>query len=207
MQPADCADCETLFRLIFDPLAPREDCDECLLTEHFQAHIERFPEGQFVAIDNQNGTLVGASTTLRKTFDLAHPHLDKWWHSIGEGWLTTHQPQGDWLYGVESFVQADYRGRGIGRDLMNARKALARRLNLRGIFAGSMPIGFHQTPESTPIEAYLKAVVAGERWDDNLSKQLRMGFRPYHAIPNYVTDREPRGYGVVIVWENPDFVG
>jgi ribosomal protein S18 acetylase RimI-like enzyme len=110
------------------------------------------------------------------------------------------------MYGVESAVHPDYRGRGIGSKLMDARFDVLRQLNLRGMVAGSAIIDYHTASHLTPDE-YVREVVAGQRFDTNLSKQLHKGFRVHNIIPNYLEDEEEGtlGYGVAIVWYNPDY--
>jgi hypothetical protein len=34
---------------------------------------------------------------------------------------------------------------------------------------------------------------------------MRKGFRPLALIPDYLPDPETRGWGVIIVWDNPTF--
>lgn len=194
---------EDLFIATFDPGVAPDDCEQCMLAAQFRHHRGVFPAGQFVAVDVERGELVGFAVTMRTSYDSAHPHLDSWWTSSGEGWLTTHQPHGEWLYGVESVVRSEYRRLGIGTRLMDARKRLAEQENLRGIIAGSMPRDFFNVEMS--IEAYVEAVVAGQHYDTNLSKQLRMGFAAVQIIPEYVIDAESRRYGVLIRWDNPSY--
>ncbi len=58
--------------------------------------------------------VVGATSTIRLHFDFEH--VD---HTFAEiiqgGWLTSHEPTGDWLYGADIGVHPDYRGRGLAR--------------------------------------------------------------------------------------------
>lgn len=108
------------------------------------------------------------------------------------------------MYGVESCVHPDYRGRGVGSKLMDARFDVLKQLNLRGMVAGSAIIDYHTAKHLTPVQ-YVREVVAGVRFDTNLSKQLHKGFRVHNVIPNYITDEETLGYGVAIVWYNPDY--
>lgn len=204
-QIEDTAAMDALFRAAFDPEAPRDECEECLFEEHFQAHQRVFPEGQFVAVDAATGELAGFCVSMRKHFDLENPSLGRWWQSIGEGWLTTHEPDGDWLYAVESVVKEPLRGQGIGRLLMEARWQLVQRLNLRGIIAGSVPFDYGQVAEHMSISEYVASVQSGTRTDRNLSKQLRMGFQVVCILPQYVTDVGPRSHGVLILRQNPDY--
>lgn len=110
------------------------------------------------------------------------------------------------MYGVESAVHPDYQGHGIGGKLMRARFDTLRRLNLRGLIAGSMIMDYHQVAHDITPEDYVREVVAGRRFDNNLSKQLRMGFQARNLIPNYCDDPRSLNWGVAIVWENPDYV-
>jgi GNAT superfamily N-acetyltransferase len=181
----------------------RENPYEVFTAARFRHHLSVFPEGQFVALDGDR--VVGLTVSMRAPFDPARPHLDKWWASINDGWLTNHDPNGEWMYGVESCVHKDYQGRGVGSKLMDARFNVARQLNLRGMFAGSAIMSYFQVPETVSVEAYVQGVVEGRYFDINLTKQVKKGFRPVGITPNYVVDPESRYYGIIIVWENPDY--
>ena len=110
------------------------------------------------------------------------------------------------MYGVESLVHSAYRGHGVGSKLMDARFDTLRRLNLRGMVAGSAIIDYHKVADHLSVEQYIQEVAAGRLFDTNLTKQLHKGFKAYHPIPGYVDQPEARGYGVLIVWENPDYM-
>jgi hypothetical protein len=95
---------------------------------------------------------------------------------------------------------------GIGRQLTEARFELIRDYNLRGMIAGSAIIDYHKVAKEVTAEQYWRDVVAGRRYDTNLTKQLKMGFQALALSPGYVPG-EPwtLGYGVTIVWHNPDY--
>jgi GNAT superfamily N-acetyltransferase len=109
------------------------------------------------------------------------------------------------MYGVESCVHPDYRGSGIGGRLMDARFEVLRRLNLRGMIAGSMIMDYHQVADTLSPEDYVREVVAGKRFDTNLSKQLHKGFRALNLIPDYEYDPRSLNWAVAILWENPHY--
>ena len=88
---------------------------------------------------------------------------------------------------------------------MQARFELARRLNLRGVIAGSLIIDYHKVADQMTAERYVGEVIAGVRFDTNLSKQIKKGFVPRNLIPNYTYDSRSLNYGVAIGWENPDY--
>ncbi|MCK6577289.1 MAG: GNAT family N-acetyltransferase [Anaerolineae bacterium] len=179
----------------------REHPDEVFTEAMFRHHRAIFPEGQFVALDGK--WVIGQTVSMRIRFDLTHPILEPWWVTVGEGWLR-HVPDGEWMYGVESVVHPSYRSQGVGGKLMEARFDTARALNLRGVVAGSAIISYsHYADQVSPAE-YVQGVVEGRFFDGNLSKQIKKGFRPGALIEGYLPDMDSLGWGVSILWENPD---
>lgn len=192
---------EDLSHLVYG--SSRENPDGTLTAAHFRRHIEVFPEGQFTALEARR--VVGLTASMRIAFDPAYPFIESWYTTISDGWLTRHDPNGDWMYGVESCVHPAYQGMGVGGKLMEARFNVAKALNLRGMVAGSAIIDYYKVAEHVAVEDYVRGVVEGRYFDRNLTKQLRKGFRAVAPIPDYLPDPETRGWGVVIVWDNPDY--
>lgn len=106
---------------------------------------------------------------------------------------------------MDTAVHPEYQGFGIGKRLLQARFDLVRRMNLRGIIAGSVIMDYHRAAAEVTAEQYVSEVIAGTRFDNNLSKQMRMGFTPLNLIPNYVPDWRSLNWGVAIIWRNPDY--
>ncbi len=92
---------EELQRICFPTLAD----EERFKADHYLKHMELFEDGQLSCPDGDS--VVGASTTLRLNFDFEH--VD---HTFAEiiqgGWLTSHDPEGEWLYGADISVHPDY---------------------------------------------------------------------------------------------------
>ncbi len=109
------------------------------------------------------------------------------------------------MYGVETFVHPEYQSRGVGSQLMEARFDLLRKLNLRGLVAGSLFVGYDEVAHLMSPEQYVAEVVDGKRFDPNLSKQLRKGFKVRNLIPDYTEEPRTRNYAAAIVWLNPDY--
>lgn len=109
------------------------------------------------------------------------------------------------MYGVETFVHPGYQGRGVGSQLMDARFDLLRRLNLRGIVAGSLFVGYNAVAGQLTPEQYVQEVVEGKRFDSNLSKQLRKGFKVRNLIPKYTEEPRTHDFAAAILWINPDY--
>lgn len=168
-----------------------------------QGQITNFPEGVFVVEDR--GELVGYSASIRlKGKRIFRPHT--WAQITGGGYGTTHQTDGEYLYGYETCVDPDMRGTRIGQRLYNARKDLAKYLRLKGIvFVGRIP-GFSKKKNITDPMVYVDKVLNKEFRDTTLSFQLRNGFEVRGVQENYLKeDKASRGFGITLVWENPEF--
>jgi 4-aminobutyrate aminotransferase / (S)-3-amino-2-methylpropionate transaminase / 5-aminovalerate transaminase len=162
---------------------------------HYRRHIELFPDGQFVALDGDR--VVGATTTLRLRFDFHH--IDHTFADIIQGgWLTSHDPQGDWLYGADVGVHPAYRGRGIAAALYAARQEAVWRLGLEGQVTAGMISGYGAVKDRMSAEEYLDGVVAKRIKDPTLSMQLGIGFEPRALLANYLNDPVSDNYSVLI---------
>ena len=102
-------------------------------------------------------------------------------------------------------VGGDYRRRGIGKWLYEARKDLVRRHNKRGIIAGGYMAGYEDHMDAMDTETYLRKVAAGELYDPTLTFQMENGFRLVTVLHNYLRDQTTDGDAALIVWDNPDF--
>jgi predicted amidohydrolase/GNAT superfamily N-acetyltransferase len=170
--------------------------------EMLAGQLAHFPQGQFVAeLDDR---IIGYCATFRISAALAmKPHT--WDEITGSGFASRHDPDGEWLYGMDMGVDPDRRGMRIGRRLYGARKRLCQRLRLCGIvFGGRLP-GLAKNVKKYPTpEDYLKAVVEGRQRDPTLSFQLRNGFEPIGLLTDYLPyDRDSLGYAAHLVWRNP----
>lgn len=181
--------------------------DEAFTAEMYRQHVHYFPDGQLTALaqSEQGEIVVGSTTTLRtnETFDGEHGY---YFDFIGQGTLSTHEPDGEWLYGIDVGVHPDFRRMGIGRRFYEARRELVHRLNLRGeLVAGLLP-GYPHYRETLSVEDYVRRVVAGELRDPTLSMQLGVGFRFRKLLYDYVTDPRSNNVVTLIVRENPDHI-
>lgn len=163
----------------------------------------RFPAGQFVA--EYEGQIVGFCATflIDETSAMAS---HSWAEISGGGFASRHDPQGEWLYGMDVCVDPAFRGLRIGRRLYAARKKLCQKLGLRGIvFGGRLPGLEKRIKALGSVEAYVQAVREGKYRDSTLTFQLRNGFELIGVLPRYVPgDRESMGYAAHLVWRNPN---
>lgn len=170
-------------------------------------HQEVFPEGQLVALSSRSGRILGMSVSL--VVRIARWPVDAPWGEItGEGLLTTHDPQGDTLYGAGIAVRRDTRGMGVGSSLYRAREELLIRLGLARIRAGARISGYREVADELTAQEYVDQVVRGERTDPTLSFQLARGFRVLGIARNYLRtdeDEASLGYAAVVEWSpEPD---
>jgi GNAT superfamily N-acetyltransferase len=192
--PAHADQLEELQRIVFPTLAP----DERFLARHYLRHVELFPEGQFCVVDEASDRVVGMTSTIRMDFDFAHPG-----HTFAEviqgGWLTSHQPSGQWLYGADIGTHPAYRGRGVARALSAARHETVRGLGLLGQLTVGMPSGYGAVKDAMTAEQYYAELVAGTRRDPTISAQRAIGFELRGLIPGYINDPVCDRYGIVLV--------
>lgn len=103
-------------------------------------------------------------------------------------------------------MHPDYQGQRLGGKLIEARWNVVRQLNMRGMVAGSIIMDYHKVADEVTPEQYVRDVVNGTRFDNNLTKQLKKGFKVRNLIPEYCVDARSRNWGVAILWDNPDYL-
>ncbi len=191
-RPEHAGDLEELQRVVFPTLLDSER----FKAAHYLKHLELFPEGQWVGLDGDR--VVAATATLRLHFDFddrTHTFAD----IIQGGWLTSHQPDGDWLYGADIGVHPDYRGKGLAQALYAARQEVVWALGLKGQVTAGMMSGFGAVKHRMSAEAYYEGLVAGRINDPTLSMQQRIGFEFRALLKNYLTDPICDNCSVLIV--------
>ncbi len=166
----------------------------------FRSQISTFPEGQICIEDK--GKVVACAFSVIVDYD---KFGDKHTYDeiTGDAYLSTHDPNGDVLYGVDVFVDPDYRGLRLGRRLYEARKELCRNLNLRAIVAGGrIPSYGEHAQEMTPAE-YVEKVKSKDLYDPILTFQLSNGFEVTQILKAYLPeDKESHGYATLLQWHN-----
>jgi len=183
---------EKLQEIVFPTLAPEERFTKA----HYHKHISLFHEGQFVALHQDN--VVGMTSSIRFNFDFDHVH-----HTFADmiqgGWLTSHQPNGQWLYGADIGTHPNFRRRGIARGLYAARQHTVHTLNLQGQVTVGMMNGYATYQNQMTPETYFEKVRDGHITDPTVTAQMRMGFEIRALVKNYVTDPQCGNCGILIV--------
>ena len=190
-RPEHVQQLEALQKIVFPTLA----ADELIRAEHYLRHIEVFPEGQFVITDKD--AVIGMTTTMRTCFDFENPH-HTFKETIAGGWLSNHDSNGDWLYGLDMGILPAYRGRGLARVLYRARHKVAARLGLKGQLTVGMMSGYGAVSKDISGEQYYEQLIRGERKDPTLTPQMKIGFEPVALMPEHLNDPLCGNYGVLI---------
>ncbi len=190
------ADIPAIRRLMARAYPPPHGPEAVWAERTLLAHLSVFPEGQWVALED--GQVVGSATSMRVSARRAMlPHT--WAGITGQGLLTTHEPDGDVLYGVNVVVDPGHQGRGIAKMLYAARFNHARQLGCGWIVAGARIPGYHKAASRMTLSEYVGAVVVNSIFDPTLSKQLKMGFRVWGILPDYAPDPETLGHAALII--------
>lgn len=192
-RPEHARQLERLQTIVFPTLAP----ELLFRAEHYLKHLEIFPDGQFVALHGEQ--VVGATSTVRLQYDPGHGRHPTFAEIIQGGWLTSHQPNGEWLYGADVSVHPHSRRMGIARGLYNARQDLVHRLGLKGQIAGGMLSGYGAVKDKMTAMQYFEALLMDKIVDPTISAQRRVGFELKELLPNYLDDPVCDNYGVLIM--------
>lgn len=162
--------------------------------------LEKFPEGQLVIV--VDGVVVGSALSILVTEDFAFK-TKNYRDITGNYTFSTHNPDGEVIYGIDVFINPKYRGLRLGRRLYDGRKELCDQLNLKSIlFAGRIPNYVKYKDKITP-KVYIEKVKKKEIYDPVLSFQLSNDFHEVRVLKNYLEgDVESQEYAVLLEWNN-----
>lgn len=162
--------------------------------------IDTFPEGQVCIEDN--GRAVAVAFSLVIDFSLFGDN-HSYSQVTGNGMYSTHDPEGDYLYGIEVIVDPAYQGMRLGRRLYDARKELAENLNLKGILLGGRIPGYHKYAYEMSPQEYIIKVKNREIYDRVLTFQMSNDFHVRNLLDNYwPEDHHSQGHAVLLEWVN-----
>ena len=165
-----------------------------------QSLITKFPEGQIVI--KINGQLAGCALSIMvdyDKFDETHTYED----ITGNFTFSTHDAEGDVLYGIDVFIKKEFRGLRLGRRLYDYRKEICETLNLKGIvFGGRMP-NYHKFAAEISPKEYLERVKRKEIYDPVLNFQISNDFHPSKILKGYLEgDANSGEFAVLLEWDN-----
>lgn len=167
--------------------------------------LKLFPEGQLcIAVDDK---VVACSLSIIVDYDeYGDKHTYK--NITGDYSFSTHDAEGDVLYGIEIFVSPEFRGLRLGRRLYEARKELCESLNLKSIIAGGRIPRYHEYADTLTPRQYIDKVKAKEIFDPTLTFQISNDFHVRKVLKNYLPgDHESKDYATLLEWNNIYYQG
>ncbi len=168
--------------------------------EHIENLINSFPDGQLCVV--ADGKLVGSALSIKvnyNNYSKDHTYSDV----TGNYSFTTHDPEGNTLYGIDVFIHPDYRGNRLAKRLYEARKEFVENANLKAILFGGRIPNYHKFQEGLTPKAYIEKVKHREIHDPTLSFQLSNDFHVVKLLKNYMPgDAESGNYAVLLQWNN-----
>ena len=180
-----------LQKIVFPTLSE----EELMTAKQYKRHIEIFPEGQMIVLDGD--TVIASTTTLLQNYHKEHHTFLEISDNL---WLGTHDPQAKWLYGLDVSVHPDYQGKGIGREIYNARQEVAKQLGCLGQMTAGMPIGFDKVKDQMTIAEYCDKLIKGEIMDPTVTAQTKCGFILVEPLFDYLDDPRSGNCSVLMYW-------
>ena len=176
--------------------------EEYIYTERqYEMQLSAFPQGQFVAVLGEK--IIGYATSMIVNID------DEFWYDVdeltGAGTFSTHNQDGDTLYGADIAVHPDYQRRGVAMLLYKRRRSLLKKYNLRRMIAYGRIPGYKNYAGKMTAEQYVEKVMNGELRDPALNTHLKAGFQVEKVQLDITVDRSSLNYSTYLVMPNPDF--
>lgn len=168
--------------------------------DSLQRLINAFPEGQICV--TVNGHVVGCALSL--IIDYSKFGNNHTYQQItGNYSFSTHNPKGDVLYGIEVFVNPEFRGKRLARRLYEARKLLCEGLGLRAIVAGGRIPNYEKYADKLTPRQYIDQVKSRAIYDPTLTFQLSNDFHIRKILNSYLpSDEQSKGFATLLQWDN-----
>ncbi len=159
-----------------------------------------FPDGQIcITVD---GKVAAACLSIIVQYELYgddHTYAE----ITGNQSFNTHYNSGNVLYGIEMFVDPEFRSLRLGRRLYDARKELCEKLNLKSIIIGGRIPNYHLHSDELTPRQYIQKVRKKELYDPVLSFQISNNFSPIKILKNYLPgDHSSQENAVLLQWNN-----
>ncbi|GAA0327953.1 bifunctional GNAT family N-acetyltransferase/carbon-nitrogen hydrolase family protein [Bacillus carboniphilus] len=196
MREEDIDDIINLGKICFPGMEPWK-------RDQLESHLRMFQEGQFVA--EFEDEIIASCSSLIIDFD-EYDDRHTWDDITDGGYITNHNPEGYNLYGIEVMVHPDYRRMKLGHRLYEARKDLARRLNLKSIIIGGRIPNYHKYADKMTPREYVEQVKMRNIYDPVMSFQLFNDFSLMRLNPGYLPDdKASNKYATLMEWNNVDY--
>jgi len=163
--------------------------------------LDLFPEGQLCV--EVNGVAVACALSIIINSKKTNIYSD-YYKIINDGSFSNHDlKEGDVLYGIELFVDPQYRNLRLGRRLYDARKEVCETLNLKSILMGGRIPNYHTYADQLSPRQYIDRVRKKELYDSALTFQLANDFHVKKILKEYLPgDGDSMEYAILLEWNN-----
>ncbi|MFB4324935.1 GNAT family N-acetyltransferase [Paenibacillus sp. JNUCC32] len=194
------ADFDELIAIQSETFPPPYPPEQWWNKEQLMQHVTLFPEGALcVEVD---GMLAGSITSLIVEYDPMEP-AHSWAEATDNGYIRTHQPDGNTLYIADICVRPRFRKLGLGKWLIQSLYHVTIERGLDRLLGGGRMPGYHRHAHEMSAVEYLDAVVRGDLKDPVITFLLRCGRTPVGVAAEYLEDEESCNYGALMEWKNP----
>jgi predicted amidohydrolase len=165
-----------------------------------QKLVKIFPDGQIcITVDDKIAAVCLSLTVQYELYGDDHTYKE----ITGNYTFNTHSETGNVLYGIEIFVDPEFRELRLARRLYDARKELCEKLNLKSIIVGGRIPHYHLHSAELSPRQYIQQVRKKEIYDPVLSFQLANNFLPVRVLKNYLPeDLHSEENAVLLQWNN-----
>ena len=162
--------------------------------------LDKFPEGQLCVIID--GRVAGAALSIIVDYE-KHGDDHTYLGITGDYTFDTHTDEGDVLYGIDVFINPEFRGLRLGRRLYDARKELCEKLNLKAIIAGGRIPNYKKYSDEIEPKEYIQKVKLKEIYDPVLTFQISNDFHVKKILKGYMPDdKESMEFATLLEWNN-----
>lgn len=187
--------------------------------EHLISQLRIFPEGQLCYEDEQ-GKIWGFVNLMKFRFDPRRPLGGSWSEITADGYITSHDPKGNWLFGVNLSVHPHGYFTGVTEALLGAAAKVCAYMHLKGVVLGGRLPGYARwlrvrartagRLDGSDIELvrlYIETRVEDDngmtrRLDPQLELYENYGMRILGPVAKFIPDEKSLDFGVAVAWSN-----
>lgn len=187
--------------------------------EHFRSQLRIFPEGQ-LCFEDEQGEIWGFVNLMKFRFDSRKPLVSSWGDITADGYISSHDPKGNWLFGVNLSVHPHGYFSGAAEALLLTAARICASMHLRGILLGGRipgyarwlrdQAGMGRDLDGSDIElarSYMEMRVRGDngvarRLDPELELYENFGIRILGPVAKFMPDEKSLDFGVAMAWTN-----
>jgi hypothetical protein len=176
--------------------------------DKISARLNIFPAGSYIAENKNSGEIVGY-VCFQQVGDLREQDNLTWFDITDEGFTTkSHQPNGEYLYGISLSVHYSMNGKKLAQALIAQAFLFMFTFNKKGYFVGSRIPMFKryriQYPQTTAADYVKIRRENGNLYDYELHMYHAIGLNPIVAkvLPDFFPDPDSENYGALLFDKN-----